>query len=213
MKVEDAQTDAVDALRHARLVRDARVLIVEDEVALRESLMRFVNEWGYPATSFWSGEDAAAANAAKPFDIAILDLSLPGIDGIETLGRLRQQSPQLQGIILTGSASIDAARRAIHLGIVEFLTKPCNRGELEQALDRARRRLAPLRPLVRTDRTEEGGGRKEAQTLEEVERTHVLAALAQNKGDRTTTAKQLGVSRKTLYNKLRDYIRQGFSPR
>lgn len=190
-----------------------RVLVVEDEVSLREQLIRAVTDFGFPATPASSGESAAKLNDAHPFDIAILDLGLPGMNGIDTLARLRQRAPNLQGIILTGSPSVPAVKAAIHLGIVEFLTKPCNRGELEQALDRARRRLAPLRPLVRTDRTEEGGGRKEAQTLEEVERTHVLAALAQNKGDRTTTAKQLGVSRKTLYNKLRDYIRQGFSPR
>ena len=119
----------------------ARVLVVEDEKSLRELLIRAAGDWGFSATPASSGERAAQLNDAQSFDIAILDLCLPGMNGIETLARLRQRSPNIQGIILTGSATVPAAKEAIHLGVVEFLTKPCNRGELEKALERARRRL------------------------------------------------------------------------
>ena len=67
----------------------------------------------------------------------ILDLNLPGIDGMETLSRLREKSGDLQAIVLTGFASVEAAKQAVHLDVVEFLTKPCHLGELEKALDRA----------------------------------------------------------------------------
>ena len=143
----------------------------------------------------------------NPFDIAILDLQLPGINGIETLTQLRRKLPHIQGVILTGSATVDAARQAIHLGVVEFLTKPCNRGEMERAIDRARRRLPPLYPEAESKEQPSG------PTLAEVEREHILAVLEQNKGDRGETARQLGVSRKTLYNKLRDYLKRGFAAR
>lgn len=184
----------------------ARVLVVEDEKSLRELLIRAVTEWGFSATPASSGELASRLNDQQPFDIAILDLSLPGMDGIETLSRLRQQSPKIQGIILTGSATVPAAKAAIHLGVVEFLTKPCNRGELEQALERARRRVIQA-PVVASDDADEAPA---GASWEQVERQHILAAVDRNGGDRAQTARELGISRKTLYNKLKDYLRQGF---
>jgi DNA-binding NtrC family response regulator len=177
-------------------------LIVEDEKSLRDLLIRAVTEWEFSATPAWSGEEAVRLNQASPFDIAILDLVLPGVNGIETLDRLRESTPALQGIVLTGSASVEAARKAIHLDVVEFLTKPCNRGELEEAIDRARRRLPAILPAVNP------GSQRALQassTLEEVERHHVIAALERNKWDRRLTARELGISRKTLYNKIKGY--------
>jgi len=188
---------------------NARLLVVEDEVSLRELLIRAAGEWGYSATPASSGELATRLNDARSFDIAILDLSLPGMDGIETLTRLRHRSPNIQGIILTGSATVPAAKAAIHLGVVEFLTKPCNRGELEQALERARRRVPDPMPVVRRGQTSDSPA--QGEVLEDVERKHVLAAIDRNAGDRGLTARELGISRKTLYNKLKDYQRQGFA--
>lgn len=187
-----------------------RVLVVEDEVSLREQLIRAVADFGFPATPASSGESAAKLNDAHPFDIAILDLGLPGMSGIDALARLRQRAPNLQGIILTGSPSVPAVKAAIHLGVVEFLTKPSNRGELEQALDRARRRLPVELPVVRP---EPGAVAPPTQAAnwEAVEREHILAAVERNGGDRTLTAKELGISRKTLYNKLKAYFRRGSS--
>lgn len=186
-----------------------RVLVVEDEVSLREQLIRAATDWGFPATPASSGEAAAKLNDAYPFDIAILDLGLPGMNGIDTLARLRHRAPNLQGIILTGSATVPAVKAAIHLGIVEFLTKPSNRGELEQALDRARRRVPSELPTVKRE-SDEHTPRPPARNWEEVERNHILAAVERNQGDRSLTAKELGISRKTLYNKLKAYLRQGF---
>jgi DNA-binding NtrC family response regulator len=188
-----------------------RVLVVEDEVSLREQLIRAVTDFGFPATPASSGESAAKLNDAHPFDIAILDLGLPGMNGIDTLARLRQRAPNLQGIILTGSPSVPAVKAAIHLGIVEFLTKPSNRGELEQALDRARRRLPGELPVVRAEPGANAPPRPRGADWEAVEREHILAAVERNGGDRTLTARELGISRKTLYNKLKAYFRRGSS--
>lgn len=186
-----------------------RVLIVEDEVSLRDQLARAMSDWGLAAIAASSGEAAARLNDAHPFDIAILDLGLPGMNGIETLARLRQRAPDLQGIILTGSASVPAVKAAIHLGIVEFLTKPTHRGELEQAIDRARRRVPADLPAARRE-PGEGAQATAGRNWEDVEREHVLAAVERNGGDRSLTARELGISRKTLYNKLKGYMRQGF---
>lgn len=189
---------------HEKIVGQVRVLVVEDEASLREQLIRALTEWGLVATGASNGELAVQRTAAEPFDVAVLDLSLPGIDGIETLARLRTRTPNLQGIILTGSATVPAAQKAIRLGIVEFLTKPCNRGELEQAMDRARRRLQHGLPILLPEDPA-------ARNWADVEREHIMAALDRNGGERALTAKELGISRKTLYNKLKGYVRQRFS--
>ena len=201
------QASSSAAAARPKPVGAARVLVVEDEKSLRELLIRAAVEWGFSASPASSGELAARLNDAEPFDIAVLDLCLPGMNGIETLGRLRQQSPNIQGIILTGSATVPAAKAAIHLGVVEFLTKPCNRGELEKALERARRRVINPAPVVSADDAEEAPA---GASWQQVERQHILAAIDRNAGDRALTARELGISRKTLYNKLKQYIRQGF---
>lgn len=196
-------------VQHPKPMNEARVLIVEDEPRLRELLQRAVSGWGFDAATARSGEEAIRLNDARPFEIAILDLNLPMMDGLEALGRLREKSSAMQAIVLTGFASIEAAKRAVHLDVVEFLTKPCHLGELEQALDRALRRMAPTPPEVldQPDLPIPAAG----VTLEEVERQHILTALRRNHGNRTATAQELGISRRTLYYKLEEYQRQGFS--
>ena len=196
-------------LPHPRQMHEARVLIVEDEPRLRDLLQRAVAGWGFEAATARSGEEAIRLNDARPFEIAILDVNLPMMDGLDALKSLREKSPTMQAIILTGFASIDAAKRAVHLDVVEFLTKPCHLGELEQALDRALRRMAPTPPEVldQPDLPIPAAG----VTLEEVERQHILTALRRNNGNRTATAQELGISRRTLYYKLEEYERQGYS--
>ncbi|HXE53394.1 MAG TPA: response regulator [Tepidisphaeraceae bacterium] len=196
------------SLAHPKQVNEARVVIVEDETRLRDLLTRAVTGWGFETAAARSGEEAIRLNEAKPFDIAILDLNLPGMEGLEALSRLRDKSPHLQAIVLTGFASIEAAKKAVHLDVVEFLTKPCHLGELEQAIDRALRRMAPTAPEIidEPDLPPPAAG----ATLEEVERQHILMALRRNNGNRTATAQELGISRRTLYYKLEEYQRQGF---
>jgi DNA-binding NtrC family response regulator len=195
-------------LPHPRQTHEARVLVVEDESRLRDLLQRALTGWGFEAAAARSGEEAVRLNDSQPFDIVILDLNLPGVDGLDTLRRLRERSADLQAIILTGFASIDAAKQAVHLDVVEFLTKPCHLGELEQALDRALRRMAPNAPAIldQPDLPPPSAG----MTLGEVERQHILAALQRNNGNRTATATELGISRRTLYYKLDEYQKQGF---
>ncbi len=186
---------------------DARVLVVEDEPRLRELLDRALVGWGFEVAAARSAEEAIRLTAAGPADIAVLDLNLPGMDGLELLGRLREKTPGLQAIILTGFASVEAAKQAVHLDVVEFLTKPCHLGELEKALDRAVRRLPAQYPQAAAV----GGAiAVEGMTLHEVERQHILAALERHNGNRTATAVELGISRRTLYYKLEEYQKQGF---
>jgi DNA-binding NtrC family response regulator len=197
---------------------DPHVLIVEDEQRMRELLLRSLTNWGFDASAARSAEEAMRTVDAAPPDIVLLDLNLPGMNGMEFFQSLRQKRPEVQGIVLTGFASIEAAKQAVHMDMVEFLTKPCHLGEVEQALDRAMRRIAPPEPPIVPDPSfAEGGDGIEAReddgnprTLEEVEREHILSTLQRNAGNRTATATELGISRRTLYYKLTEYQKQGF---
>ncbi len=189
-------------------VGQTRVLIVEDEVSLRKLLVQSATSWGFQVDSAWSGEDAVRLNDAEPFDVVILDYHLPRIDGIETLRRLRKRTPNIGAIMLTGFGSIDVAKQAMHLDVVEFLTKPCNQGQLEQALDRALRRKL-VTPIVVAEPATPGPPSSTTATLEEVERAHILAVLSENDGNRSVTARKLGVTRRTLLNKLKRYEEEG----
>jgi CheY-like chemotaxis protein len=94
------------SLPHPRQINEARVLVVEDEIRLRDLLSRALSGWGFQTALARSGEEAIRLNDAQPFDIVILDLNLPGMDGLETLRKLRDSSPHIQAIVLTGFASI-----------------------------------------------------------------------------------------------------------
>ena len=206
---------------------DPHVLIVEDEQRLRDLLLRSLTNWGFEASAARSAEEAMRASESKPPDIVLLDLNLPGMDGMEFFTSLRRRRPDVQGIVLTGFATVEAAKQAVHMDMVEFLTKPCHLGEVEQALDRAVRRIAPPDPPILPESAAAGrnadgfGGREfdgngdeengSPRTLEEVEREHILSTLQRHDGNRTATAAELGISRRTLYYKLTEYQKQGFA--
>ncbi|HEX8911754.1 MAG TPA: response regulator, partial [Humisphaera sp.] len=124
----------------APLASGREVLCVEDDPRVRNMLAQALKEMGFPATFAASAEVGLKALADRAFDILIFDLNLPGISGMEFLERVRRQGNDVPAIVLTGFGDLDAARKAIHLDVVEFLTKPCALGSLEQALAKARRR-------------------------------------------------------------------------
>ena len=124
-----------------------QILIVDDEPRMRDMLERAVTSWGHKASTARSGEEALRVLQTEPANIILLDLNLPAMSGLEFLERFRQSNLTTQVIILTGFGDLEAAKKAIHLDVVEFLTKPCHLGELERALDRARRRIEEAEPL------------------------------------------------------------------
>lgn len=188
------------------------VLIIEDEPRLREVLSDALRQWGLSSTTAKSGEEALRTIDDHPADILLLDLNLPGIDGIETLRELRRREIDAPAIILTGFGDLAAAQKAIELGIVAFLTKPCRLGELERAIDRARKQLVPDLPLKLPDPPSapfDHTAQPASTKLDDMERQHILAVLHRNHGNRTATAKELGISRRTLQYRLAEYEAAG----
>jgi DNA-binding NtrC family response regulator len=192
-----------------------RVLVVEDEPRMRDVLTRAVSEMGIPVLCARSAEEASKTLSRQGATILLLDLNLPGLSGLEFLEQARAQHPDLQAIVLTGFGSLEAAKSAIRLDVVDFLTKPFVLDDLDAALSRAQHRLRTL-SLQRTDPHASGlmsGEEDDAEgplpTLEEIEREHILAALSRHNGNRAAVARELGISERTLYYRLGRYHLRG----
>lgn len=196
---------------HPKPVSATRLLIVEDDPRLRELLHRMTTEWGFDVSAVWSGEEAARLNKVRPFDLAVLDYHLPRMNGMQTLRKLRESAPDLQAVVLTAHADLGVAKEAIHLDVVEFLTKPCQRNELEQALDRALRRIPGEPPSPLDLPNSPPVQAQSAKTLEQAEREMILQSLERNNGNRAAAARELGITRRTLHNKINIYQSQGFA--
>ncbi|MCH7747878.1 MAG: sigma-54-dependent Fis family transcriptional regulator [Acidobacteria bacterium] len=100
------------------------VLIVDDEAGVRSALSGVLGDEGYGVAAVDSGEACLERVAGQVFDVIILDIWLPGIDGLETLTTLRERAVEAQVVMISGHGSIEAAVRAIKLGAFDFLEKP-----------------------------------------------------------------------------------------
>ncbi|BDG61071.1 sigma-54-dependent transcriptional regulator [Caldinitratiruptor microaerophilus] len=123
---------------------EPRVLIADDEDAFRELLVQRMQRRGWRPVGAADGHEALAALAEQEFDLAVVDIRMPGPDGLEVLRRAREMQPALEVVILTGHGTIETAIQAMKEGAYDFLTKPCNLSELDLVLQKAleRRRLA-----------------------------------------------------------------------
>jgi two-component system OmpR family response regulator len=103
---------------------DPRVLLVDDETDFVEALSARLEVRGMQVDSAASGAEAIAKVKDRRFDAIVLDLAMPGMDGIETLRELRAILPEVQVILLTGQGSVKQGIEAMKLGAVDFLEKP-----------------------------------------------------------------------------------------
>eukprot|EP00752_Nemacystus_decipiens_P013786 g12239.t1 len=187
---------------------------------------------GYDCLGSPTGEDALRQMREAPRGVAIVDLNLPGIDGMTLFEKLRRGWPAIQVIVLTGFGDLDTAKDAIRLDVVDYLTKPTHLGELEEALSRAWRRIddaagldvvqlpePTAQDLADDEDEEQDGGADDAspgvsplpgESLEDLERRHILDTLAQHDGNRRDTAEALGISLRTLYYRLSQYQKDGY---
>jgi DNA-binding NtrC family response regulator len=108
------------------------LLIVEDEAILGESLRDWLTDLGYHVDVAGQGEEALKLIEERDFDVALLDLRLPGKDGLQVLREARLKKPNLRGIIITAYPTVETAVGAMKLGAVDFLTKPLDLPLLEK---------------------------------------------------------------------------------
>jgi DNA-binding NtrC family response regulator len=119
-----------------------RILFADDEAHLRDLMQMELPRLGHEVTVCPDGGSALRALEKGSYDAALLDLKMPGMTGIEVLGKIRQLNPETQVVILTGHATVDTAVQALRLGAFDYLTKPCKWAELEVILNRVAERRA-----------------------------------------------------------------------
>ncbi len=112
------------------------ILVCDDEESQRELLSGFLRNLGYEVTTADSGKEAIEKNRTCGFDLAILDLKMPEIDGIETMQKMKIIDPQTYFIILTGFGTVESAVEAIKSGAYDYLSKPVDLEKLELLIKR-----------------------------------------------------------------------------
>jgi len=113
------------------MAKKPRILVVDDEAAMRESLKDWLMEDGYEVELSSSGADAITMAGQKNFDVILLDLKMPGMDGLEAMRGLKEVSPQTEILMMTAYAAVDTAVQAMKEGAFDYLVKPFDPEEIE----------------------------------------------------------------------------------
>lgn len=109
---------------------DFKVLLVDDEVEFLETLIKRMQKRAVDAAGVQSGEEALATLDQNPADVVLLDVKMPGMDGIETLREIKRRYPLIEVIMLTGHANVEVAVQGMELGAFDYLMKPMDIDEL-----------------------------------------------------------------------------------
>ncbi len=113
------------------------ILIVDDEKEIRNLFQDFLTQEGYKVFTASDGGEAISLGKQNRFDLALLDIKMPGMDGIETFQELRKFKKDLEVIILTGHGTLNTAKEAMKLGAYDFLTKPVDLGLVKNIIHQA----------------------------------------------------------------------------
>ena len=114
-----------------------KLLIVDDELSVRDSLDKWFHEEGYEVTTAENASDALTRIADRRFDLALVDIKMRGTDGIELQRRLREIDPDLVVIIMTGYASVETAVTALKNGAYDYVTKPLDPEDISHLVKNA----------------------------------------------------------------------------
>ena len=105
----------------------ANVLLVDDEIPFVETMTKRLTKRDLAISTAFSGKEALSTlAAASQIEVIILDVKMPGMDGIETLQAIRQQFPLVEVIMLTGHATVESAIEGMKMGAFDYLMKPCD---------------------------------------------------------------------------------------
>ena len=138
----------------------ARILIVDDEETMRDACRQVLAPEGFVLDEASSGDAAVEVMRRESFDLVILDLKMPRVDGMEILKRLQQENPDTAAIVITGYPSVESAVEAMKLGAADFLPKPFTPDVLRLTVRRTLRgaRMARENLLLRSQLEECRGG-------------------------------------------------------
>jgi FixJ family two-component response regulator len=127
------------------------VAIVDDDASVRQSTVRLIRSFGYRTEVFGSGPEFLGSGAADRASCLLLDVRMPGMNGLEVQRSLAERGARLPIVFLTGRASDEEERRALAAGAAEFLRKPVVQARLREAIETV------IRATARGDRDDNGG--------------------------------------------------------
>lgn len=167
------------------------LLLVDDDETFREQLSRALLRRGYACQMAPTGEDAVTMARQQAPDVAVVDLRMPGMSGIETVKALHQIAPRARLLVLTGYGSIATALEAVRVGAADYLTKPVNADQVVAAIEGLPTNAEAAPATV--------------PSLDLVEWEHIQRVLHDCEGNITKAATILGVHRRSLQRKLNRY--------
>src|SRR5262245_38892711 len=126
-----------------------KILIVDDELVVRDSLGKWFTSEGYTSRPTAGAREALEVIQQTEFDIALIDIKMPGMDGMELQARLREADPDLTVIVMTGYASVETAVQALKRGAYDYITKPVDPDELSHLVEKALEHRRAKREVVR----------------------------------------------------------------
>lgn len=121
-----------------------KILLVDDEKDFLAVMSERMTARGMDVTTAESAQEALAQVESGSFDAIVLDLMMPGVDGIETLKAIKQRKPELQVILLSGHATLEKGIEAMKLGAMDFVEKPANIDELTNRIKKAQAQKAVI---------------------------------------------------------------------
>jgi DNA-binding NtrC family response regulator len=116
------------------------ILVVDDETQISDLLRDFLTQEGYQVLTAANGVEAISLGRENRLDLALLDLKMPGMDGIEVFRKLKKVRRDMGVIILTGYGTLGTAKEAMRLGAYEYLTKPFELGLVKSVIQKALQR-------------------------------------------------------------------------
>jgi DNA-binding response OmpR family regulator len=126
-------------------VDSANILVVDDEGANRYSVSKTLQRVGYMVSEAGSGEEALDVMNKQAFDVVLTDIRMPGLDGVELLRRIKDESPDVIVILMTAYASLGTAVEALRLGAHDYLIKPSSSQDIRQSVARGVERAQNLK--------------------------------------------------------------------
>ncbi len=127
-----------------------RVLLVDDESEFVELMTSRLEARGLSVVALSSGEEAVKAVEDRTIDVAVVDLAMPGVDGLQTLAGIKEQRPDMEVLMLTGHASVKSGIEAMKRGATDYLEKPVDLNALMSAI-RAAKEARMERILLRSE--------------------------------------------------------------
>jgi two-component system, OmpR family, alkaline phosphatase synthesis response regulator PhoP len=124
---------------------EAHILVVDDEAAIQYAISKSLQKLGYVVDSASTGEDALAFLKSQDYDVILTDIRMPGISGVELLGKVRESHPDTSVIMMTGYADFDTAVESLRLGATDYLRKPSSNKDIRESVEKGIQRAQSMR--------------------------------------------------------------------